>query len=338
MPRALCVRLPRPGPRFALAVSLTLAAAACGGGGSRGPGPVTSDPGYYPPEAPPPAPLVAGAVLTFLSGETGEAVAGAAVGVGGRPYTSDGEGRITLTEDVETGALLEVTAPGFLTRQTLLRAPDERRFTLWPGRSPTGLDEAYTAVLVYTDSALADAPAAAAPLSRLAPATRAVTVAPSAPLRSDPEALRAHEEAVSVLNDAAAGSVVYSLGSAGPGVFFETRVDGADKGCVGRIRAFTRLQERGREIVGGEVVFCSPDVARSVTVLHELGHTFGLQHSPDPAEVMYTFFVAGRGASFSPRELLAMSLMTQRRAGNRFPDRDLESAAAATRTRTIACP
>jgi hypothetical protein len=76
-------------------------------------------------------------------------------------------------------------------------------------------------------------------------------------------------------------------------------------------------------------VYCSVAAARSSTVGHELGHTFGLNHSEDDSDLMYGFFSSQRSNRYSPREALVMRLMLQRRAGNRFPDSDPDLTAGA---------
>jgi matrixin len=313
---------------------LLLGFAGCGGRRSSGPTTPLVTPSS---EEAPPETVAAGTLLRFVSGETDEDVSGATVTVQGRVYTSDALGQVTLGEAVMAGEMLEVTAGPFLDRHTVLRADGESRFSLWPRQSPTGLDEAYTATLVYTDSSQTTAFSGTFPLSRLPVGTTRVGIVPSPEIRADPDALAAHEQALAILSAATGGRIAYVLDAERSGVSFDTRIDPRDKDCAPRIRAFTQVSGHGGEIAGGRVVFCSPEVARSVTVTHELGHTFGLQHSSDPDEIMYAFYVAGRSQDFSPREALAMSLMLQRRPGNRYPDRDPETGAAGPRTHTIIC-
>jgi len=86
-------------------------------GGSNGPSTPSSSPT---PLAPPG--LAAGTGLSFVSGENGAPVGGAQVVVAGRNYRADPAGRVTLTEHVTPGALVDVVAPGFFDRQTQLRS------------------------------------------------------------------------------------------------------------------------------------------------------------------------------------------------------------------------
>ena len=307
------------------------------GGGSRGPT-TPSSPAASTPSPSAPSSIPAGTVITLVSGETDQPVAGASVTVTGVTQQTDGSGQVALSGSASLNAPFDIAAPGFLDRQTLLRAPTATRFTLWPRTSPTGLDESYTSTLVYTDVGGADVTPGAGALLRLRPALQPF-VLPSAEIRSDPAALAAHQEAINAIAGATQGQLVYALVSERPasGAVFETSVDASDNECTGGTRAYTAFTPRNNEISSGRIVFCSADVARTSTVTHELGHTFGLQHSPDPRELMHAFFGRNRNASFSDREALTMRLMLQRRGGNRFPDNDREATVSAGRARTIIC-
>jgi hypothetical protein len=278
--------------------------------------------------------------VTALSGETGAPVAGARFVVGGRTYVADGGGVASLTEAADFGSLVDVQAPGFLDRQTLLRSADGTRFVLWPRTTVTGLSETYTGSLVYTQASATPPPVGATPLRRHRLGTTQIVIVLSADLRQDVRARAAHQDAVATLNAAHAGRLSYVLASESPtaGVVFEVRVDPADPQCQGLTRAYTSLSLSGQEITGGRMVYCTPDTAETPTAAHELGHTAGLQHSPDPAELMGAVFVRGRSDQLGVRETLALKLMSERRAGNRFPDNDRDLAQSGERTVTITCP
>ena len=104
------------------------------------------------------------------------------------------------------------------------------------------------------------------------------------------------------------------------------------------LRAFTRCWTTRLVITRCEVVYRDIEVVRSNTTLHELGHTFGLNHSPDRAEIMGVRRL-GAPEQFSPRERLAMTLMLKRPPGNLFPDNDRQAPAlrALGETSRIVC-
>src|SRR5262245_30541652 len=135
---------------------LAASCAACSRGGS------PSAPSAAVPAAP--IAITAGTVLTLTSGETGAPVAGAAVVVAGSVYAADARGEVTLRMTTAPGALVDVSGVDYLDRQTLLRSAASTHYSLWPARSPTGLDESYTRMLIYTAD---DGAAGGAPLQRL---------------------------------------------------------------------------------------------------------------------------------------------------------------------------
>jgi hypothetical protein len=303
----------------------------CGGGSPTGPS--------SPPAAHLDATVPAGAAIVVVSGETAKPVPGARVTLGGRVHTTDGEGRVVLPAAVSLPAPLEIDGAGFLLRRTSLREASPGPVALWPGHSPTGLDTDSTGWLVYTSATSHDAPHGGLALHRPSHSARTAHVLPSEELRRDPLALAAHEEAVRMLNDVLGDRFAYALAAppAG-GLVFETRLDPKSAHCKDRVRAVTTTSVRGSEITGGTVTFCSLEAARSFTVAHELGHTFGLQHSAHGADIMYGWFVPHHPAGFSPREALAMRLMLQREPGNRFPDTDPAAASSGERrTRVTVC-
>jgi matrixin len=307
----------------AVAVAAVLALPACGGGqGPSAPvGPTTTI------ATPPTDSLASGTVIHMVSGETGEGVDGANVTVAGRAYTSAG-GRVTLAERVPLRAELDVLAPGMLERKTLVRDAATTSFTLWPARSPTGMDEGYIQSIVYgrLDGA--------GPLRRLQRGTTRVAVVPSADLLADEQAMASHQEAVERLTAATGGQVVYVLERQRPasGVYVDSRLDAADPTCsASNVLAFAQVFTRNGEVVRGLIVYCDYKVARTSIPSHEMGHTFGLFHSPDKGELMYAYYNGHGGVDFSPRETLTMKLMLQRPGGNLYPDDDRAVAASTER-------
>lgn len=309
----------------------------CGGGSSSPTTPSTPAPTPTPAATPTP-PIPAGTTLSFVSGETDQPVGGASVTVGGNSLRTDGGGGVVLPNTVAPSTPLDVVAVGFLDRQTLLRAPTSTRFTLWPRTSPTGLNEGYTAVLVYT-AANSSAAEGSTPMIRLRPSLPLLLI-PTPEIHRDAPALAAHHEAVNAINAATLGQAIYTITEQRPpggAIVVDSRVNPQGSGCNPNVLAFTTLETTAEEILGAGIVFCSVEASRNATVTHELGHTFGLQHSPDPQELMYGFARAGQNSGFSAREALSMRLMLQRPAGNRFPDNDRAVVVAGERTRTIIC-
>jgi len=257
-------------------------------------------------------------------------------------WAADAGGQVTLGERAPFGSLVDVTASGFLDRQSLIRRSGSTRFVLWPRRTASGIDENYTMVLVYTSGGVESPSPGTSPLRRLRLGTTQVSLVPSPEIQQDGQAREAHEAAVATLNAAVAGRVVYAVAPSRPqtGIAFDTRVDPKEGLCASdsRVLAFTSLTLQSSEIVGGELVFCGLSSARTSTVTHELGHTFGLQHSPDERDLMSAVYQPGFSrTAFSASETLTMSLMMERRGGNRFPDNDRDLPATATSTLTIVC-
>jgi hypothetical protein len=280
-------------------------------------------------------------MVTVVRGDTGAPVAGAAVTVAGRTYVADAAGALRIEDAAPPGALVDVTAPSVFDRQTTVGTGPLGTLALWPRTSANGMDEAFTMAIVYTSAVASQArPPGGDPLFRLPEGTRQVAIHPSAELLGDEAAHRFLAEGAARFTNAARGAVVYALARERPatGMTFEAHLRPSDASCSARTRGFARLSARGSEITGGEIVFCSWDAARSVTVIHEMGHTFGLRHSNDARDLMFGTFVRGRNDELSPREADVMGLMLQRRAGNRFPDSDREiSGAAALREDLIVC-
>jgi hypothetical protein len=294
------------------------------------------------PSAPsaPPTPdtsVSAGTTLSVASGETGQPIAGAHVVVSGRPYDTNSAGQVTLAERVPYGTLVDVTAPDFLDRQTLLRKNGARQFVLWPRSTPWGLNESYTAELIYTYGSADPPPVGSSPLERIRPGTKEAVVVVTDEIRQNDRVNEAHQIAVGHLNVALAGKITYVLSPTKPttGVIFEARLDPADPVCADRVLAYSLMSYQSGEIVGGQVVYCRLDQADAALVTHELGHTTGLNHSPDTSDVMYAFL--RHVEFFSRAETLSLGMLFERPAGNRFQDNDRTVAASGSSTRTTVC-
>jgi hypothetical protein len=299
---------------------------ACGGGASSPLAPsvvATPDPG-----------LPSGTAFDVVN-PSGDPVAGARVTVGTQTYTTDASGQFSLREGAPYGSLLDVIAPGFLDRQTMVRRDDSRRFVLWP-RTTKYVDESYTVELVYTAGAQSPGSTGANPLQRVRRGTTEAVVVPSREILDDDRAMASHMDAVAALNAALAGRLTYSVSPTRPssGLVFEAKIDPTDPICVDRTLGYAQNSLRSGEIASGTIVYCHPEEISFMLVAHELGHTVGLQHSPNVGDIMYRF-IGRAGDRFSAPETLIMGLLFERPGGNRYPDNDRAVAAAARETVTI---
>jgi hypothetical protein len=298
-----------------LGIGASLLVPGCGGGGSSPSGP----------SAPVGPPTPSGLVL--VSGETGQPIGGARVTIAGQSLTADAQGAVAVPTGTAVGALLDLVAPGFLDRQTVVRSSSgATRLALWPRTSATGLNEHFTATLVYTTTS-DGAPIGGQSMRRHRPGSSVVHVVLSASLLADPDSVFWHQLAADSISAATGGRVVYRLSTERPigATVIDVSYDPANTGCSDLVRGFSTTRTSGGEIQSGSIVYCVQDATRTSTVVHELGHSFGLYHSPDPGDVMYFQFVRGRAEVYTPKEALAMRLMMDRASGTRFPDNDRET-------------
>jgi len=301
-------------------------------------------PSPSPSPSPAPSPFPIGTTLTIISGETGAPVAGATVTVDARSYTTDGVGEITLDESANIESLLDIAAAGYLNRQTLLRSPSERQFSLWPRTSVTGLTEQLTQELVYTmpgnGPGGVGSPLGGAPLQRVDPSvTHIVVSAPSIALA--PSGIEAISTAIRNLNDATAGQIVFT----------PSEVSGAGQIqiIIGTSSGHVPTLNSSGYITGGRILLrdgtclvtnCNLAVPLSVgvtfvrTLVHAMGGLLGLKATStdsvmnggcSSASLSSCTPVNPRGETFKPSEKLIIRLMFQRRVGNRFPDNDRSS-------------
>jgi Matrixin len=268
-----------------------------------------------------------------VSGETGAGVPGVEVTVGADSTSADGGGGFSVPREVAPQTTVTLSAGGFLLRETTLAAAVGGRFTLWPMTSASGIDELLTQELVYT-AFDANAPRAGEPLQRWSPGQAPVDVVLDPIFDGSPDVVAAQAEAVRRINALLGGRPQYREpvvggGGAAPGRIY-VRVDPNEPGCGRDVLALAhRFFDARNEISHGEVVYCRSVVTRSPTVaLHELGHTLGLQHSSNLADLMH---IAVRADDFTSRERAIVSLMYQRPAGNRFPDNDRSALGSLSR-------
>jgi len=255
-------------------------------------------------------------VLTFISAETQRPVAGARVTAAGESYTTDAAGKV-FVQNPSANIPLVVSAPSFLERRTVLRSLSETTFSLWPKTSPTGLNEHFTLEIIYT--AAVEGPLGSKRLTKVRGNRVSIVLEPA--LRSDSRVRDAVRGAVDRITAATDRAVVYELVDTCP----------AGNACFTVVatpdRCGVDANRDGYYLTGG-AIRCEMRLLRHPGVmLHEMGHTLGLQHASSNAVMNGP--VGGRGEGFNnelndytPKEKLVMRLMLQRPPGNAWPDND----------------
>lgn len=274
----------------------------------------------------PTADFPSGTTLRIVSGGGNEIpVVGAEVIVGGENLISDADGTVTLLRDANDGATVDITADGYLARQTLLRRQTGPRLSLWPTTGPSGMTENFIFDVVYHLSLGGES----SHMMRIQPGTDIAYVMPTEQIRRDPRAMATLADAIDELNDVAMGEIVFTVSSNPPAgsVVFELIIDPNILGE--RVAGQAHREFLGWNIVGGTITFDSLETARTSATHHELGHMMGLGHSDSRADVMFPF-LHRRVETFSGRERIAMRIILDRPAATRQPDNDRNVSSALT--------
>jgi len=282
-------------------VLLALTAAGCGGGGR------TSTPSVLPSAAPTPAPT-----------PTPPATVGTVIRDG---WTEQEVAVSTSPASPGTGTSVVVEAPGYLRREQRF---DGTPIFLWPS------EESYVRTLVYdwefTDGSL-----------RMIRWPQPFTLSFDGDLANDPAIQAKAAEVVGEISGLTGLPITIA-----PGGHVTVRINPSilDDGAI----AQTLLTFRGASITDATVEFANRQEISGGsgsqyrnTLLHEMGHVMGLNHSPSDRDVMTPAEGPGtREGSYQPDEATCMHMMyAHRQAGNFFPDRDAALGAASSETRTV---
>ena len=261
-------------------------------------------------------------ILTIVNGDTDQPVAGAQVTIAGRPLTSDASGQVTAPEPVLAEAQVEITASGFLKRETLVRS--DTRFSLWPDRS--GFSSAFTQELVFDPSFVQD--------GKLSRPQVGVFIQFSSEV--DSQAQSAVRDAAGLLTAATGGRIPFTVGAPPPGApTITVKIDpGATFfGQFPGAAAFAGVPFVGNVLGGpnGTISFKDAGVSHfKALAAHELGHHFGFGH-PSSMPAMMNAAVDPNRSDYTEGEKLGMKMVLQRRPGNAFPDNDRAVVGASAR-------
>lgn len=270
-----------------------------------------------------------GTTLLVVSAATDEAVPGASVDVAGRHFTTDSGGRVTLSVP-PFGSPIDIVASGYLDRRTTFR-PDQAlygtRFSLWPKTSTSGLTEAFTRAVVYNVNF---SNPAGTPRPLLRPDEGQLPIVLLGSLASDREKTAAAQSGIDQVNRALAGHVRFFLSAPVTGPHLEVeqldfRDNQLDRVCFGGgACCICDWQGHGKITMGSAVD--RPHTLQNIpgTLAHEMGHAFGLGHTPNESDpdVMGYSGVSRLTGAFTERERLIIWMMFQRPRANRWPDDD----------------
>lgn len=204
-------------------------------------------------------------VLTIFSTVSGNPVAGASVVVAGTAYTTDEAGVITLATAAAPDATVDISAPGYLNRSTLVGTAST--LTLW--QIPTGADANFVRQLVYNR--------AGTPEVLWRPNAGLISLVLTGDLANDPQVRTAHLQAAAMATAMTDSRVRFELGgTASASGVVTILLNGDNPGVV-----TTYLNQSGGTILGGRMEYTTAAAARTTRIVaHELGHLLGFGHAP----------------------------------------------------------
>ena len=219
------------------------------------------------------------------------------------------------------GTKVTVQAPGYLRREQRF---DGAPIFLWPS------DENYVRTLVY-DWEFGDGS------HRMVRWPQPFMVSLDGDLAEDPAVVAKAQEVVAEITRITGLPITIGPGGAcliliNPSILEHDAIAQASMTFHGATVTGARVEFATRhEIAGG----AGSDYRN--TLLHEMGHVMGLNHSPSNRDVMTPAEGPGtKEGQYQPDEATCLHMMyVHRKAGNFFPDRDPALGAATSETRTV---